>query len=354
MVDLFKPLVREDRLAVGFVALRDQPGFAPARTLMQEIARTYRDVDGNFVEQFQTTGFDARTWELFLYAFLRDAGAEIDWSWPQPDFLFDIEGIRVGIEAVTANPTQTGGTPNKSPAEVDPLEYQRHGHAIKLGSALYSKLQKQYWTLPQMERVPLILAIEDFHSPTALYHSSASLWQYLYGFVGSWYTDDEGMLHISEVPIEDHVVGEKFIPSGFFDLPGAEHVSAVLFGNSGTVPKFNRMGFMAGYGRDQSITMIRRGTSYRHDPNSALPDVFVYQVGDPDAPPESWGQGLSLYHNPNAVCPLPHDFLKVAYHYIENGTLRSFLPEFHPFGSQTVILTPKPAEEPGDTNTEAI
>ena len=338
-MDLLTPVVPEDRLSADFVSLRDQPGHAPARSLMQEVAASYRDVDGNFVEQFQTTGFDARTWELFCYALLQDLGAEIDWSHRRPDFLFSLKGAEAGIEAVTANPTEVQGKPVEAPVEEDAMEYQRHGHAIKLGSALFSKLQKNYWELPQMEGVPLILAIEDFHDPQSLGYSSASLWQYLYGFIGSWQFDEEGTLHITQVPIEHHEAGEKVIPSGFFDLPDAEYVSAVLFGNSGTVAKFNRMGFLSGHGRDEPITMIRRGTSYCHDSNRDMPDVFSYEVGDAGAPKETWGQGLSLFHNPSALRPIPVDFLGLAHHYLEEGRLRSFLPDFHPYGSQTVILT---------------
>jgi transposase InsO family protein len=41
--------------------------------------------------------------------------------------------------------------------------------------------------------------------------------------------------------VTTHHWGTKEIPSGFFDLPDAEHVSAVLFNSSGTIAKFNRI-----------------------------------------------------------------------------------------------------------------
>ena len=34
----------------------------------------FQDVDGNFVQQFQSTGFDARLWELYLYALFTEQG----------------------------------------------------------------------------------------------------------------------------------------------------------------------------------------------------------------------------------------------------------------------------------------
>lgn len=38
----------------------------------------YEDVDGNFVEQFQSSAFDARLWELYLYAMFVELGYGFD------------------------------------------------------------------------------------------------------------------------------------------------------------------------------------------------------------------------------------------------------------------------------------
>src|SRR5437763_13122243 len=85
------------------------PGFAPARAMIREVWEEFVDRDGNFIEQFQTTGFDARTWELFLFAYLLDAGFSIDKSYSSPDFVCEKHGLPVVAEATTANPT--GGAP---------------------------------------------------------------------------------------------------------------------------------------------------------------------------------------------------------------------------------------------------
>jgi hypothetical protein len=50
---------------------------------------------------------------------------------------------------------------------------------------------------------------------------------------------------ITHTPIDKHKSGTKETPSAFFAQPNAENVSAVLFSNSGTIPKFNRMGTRA-------------------------------------------------------------------------------------------------------------
>jgi len=195
-----------------------------------------------------------------------------------------------------------------------------------------------------MAGTPLILAIQDFHEPGSLYASGASLWQYLYGIRSRWFTDDRGQLHIEEVPVSAHKDRDKEIPSGFFSLPGAEHISAVIFGNTGTVAKFNRLGYLNDHGRDADLVMIRRGVCYDHT-HSDVPAAFSYTVGEPDAPVEAWGQGLSVYHNPNAVTPLPLKLLPLAYHYHDGETLQSLVPDFHPFSSQTVIIAPRPTVE---------
>jgi len=61
---------------------------------------------------------------------------------------------------------------------------------------------------------------------------------------------------------------------------------------------------------------------------------------------ETWGEGLSVYHNPNALRPLPEElFPSIAHHKFDNRQIRSHVPEFHPFGSVTNILIPKDDSE---------
>src|SRR5260370_38544040 len=179
--------------------------------------------------------------------------------------------------------------------------------AIRLGSPLVSKLQKRYWTLPQAQGKPLIFAIENLHAG-ALHFGDTTLRNYLFGLSALWYHDASGKLIITHKPIDKHKAGTKEIPSGFFAQADAENVSAVLFSNSGTIPKFNRMGHQGPYHSD-AVRMIRWGTSYRPDPNSAWPEMFLYEVGDPSQGLESWREGTVLFLNPRAKHPLPRGWL---------------------------------------------
>ena len=87
--DLGKP---KSSLHPQFLTLRDAPRYAPARRQLEESQVGFEDPDGNFVEQFQTTGFDARTLELFLFAMFRESGHTVDRSQQRPDFLSERDG----------------------------------------------------------------------------------------------------------------------------------------------------------------------------------------------------------------------------------------------------------------------
>lgn len=350
-LDLFTPVVSVEKLNPTFRHLMEPEGYSPAQGILREVFASFPDPDPNFVPEFQTEGFDARIWELYLYAYLSESNFSIERSQAAPDFVCTKFGLKLCIEAVTVNPTQGQDTSTREPGD-PPRTAQEIAEKlvdfipIKFGSPLVSKLRKRYWELDHVAGNPLIFAIADFHEPGSMVWSGSGLPTYLYGYRHEWSKDMGGNLIIKPIPIPTHKFGKKEIPSGFFSLPGAEHVSAVLFSASGTISKFNRMGHLLGHASPR-VWMIRAGTRYNHDPNAAEPLAFKYEVGDP-AYPESWGQGLSLFHNPRALNPVPPElFPDLGHHWLEDELLHSVLPEFHPFASITIILTPeRPKSEP--------
>lgn len=215
--------------------------------MLRELFTTFKYPDGNFVEQFQTRGFDARTFEIFLFALFREAEFTINRSHKRPDFILEKDGHVVCVEAVTANPPSSSViTPYRhvraEHTEEETTAYFRDEVPIRFGSPLFSKLGMKYWDLPHVAGRPLVLAIQSFHGDGSLTISSTPLAQYLYGLTHHWYHDASGKLIVSTEPIDEHKAGAKRIPSGFFAQPNAENISAVLFSNTGTVAKFNRMG----------------------------------------------------------------------------------------------------------------
>jgi len=62
--EIFKLVVPEEQLNPNFRMLRESNGYSPAREIIAEIAHSFEDPDGNYIQQFQTSGYDARLWEL--------------------------------------------------------------------------------------------------------------------------------------------------------------------------------------------------------------------------------------------------------------------------------------------------
>jgi hypothetical protein len=314
----------------------------PARAVLRDLFREFPDPDGNFVEQFQTSGFDARIFEIYLFAVFRESGFTIDRSNPRLDFLIGKDGHFLGVEAVTANPPSSGALrpyvsqPKERNAD-EMRTYLQNEVPIRMGSPLFSKLQKKYWQLEHLKGRPFVLAIESFHDAGSLAISSTPLTQYLFGLGYHWYHNDKGELIISTSLIDVHRLGAKEIPSGFFNQPEVENISAVLFSNSGTAPKFNRMG-QEGSHRSDAVRMIRYGSCYRHDPNSDKPSGFVYEVGDGETT-EKWSEAAVLIHNPHALHPLPPGLLGAsAEERLEDGKTVTtlFCEGFHPISSLTL------------------
>ncbi len=63
--DILKPLVLPERLHPNFKHLVEDTQYIAARRVIEETAYAFEDVDGNYVKDFQTTGFNGRLWELY-------------------------------------------------------------------------------------------------------------------------------------------------------------------------------------------------------------------------------------------------------------------------------------------------
>lgn len=257
--------------------------------------RWHEDLDGNFVEQFQSTAFDQRIWELYLFATLTELGYVLDREHHVPDFIAGGLLGQMAIEAVTVGPTRDGAVV-VPPPPTDTVEqaraYLSDYMPIKYGSSLFTKLRKEYWKRPQIDGLPLVFAIADFSSPGPMKHTGSALERYLYGY--SWETiiDEDGKAVSKTNKISEHRWGEKVIPSGFFDLPDAENISAVIFSNAGTIAKFNRIGLLSGFGA-KDILMIREGACINNGPGTA-PNLFRSLVNAVDYR-ETWVEGLDVF-----------------------------------------------------------
>ncbi|VVO21101.1 hypothetical protein PS718_04218 [Pseudomonas fluorescens] len=361
-IDFFKdPSSNKKKLHPQYIQLKNSPGFKPARTILRSIQKSFIDPDGNFVEQFQTTGFDQRTFELFLNELFKSQNMIIDRRHDRPDFILSKGDRTIALEAVTANPSNNSGIipysiyPELDNTDSELVDLYRNEIPIRLGSPLFSKLKKEYWTLPQVKGKSLVIAIQDFSRPGSLTSSSSALAQYLYGVEYDAQKDKSGNLTVHHKPIKEHIKGSKIIPSGFFDLPGAENISGILFCNTGTIATFNRISH-AGKGNDPALRMIRYGTSYRHGKNATLPAPFMYEIGTYQAEIETWNQGTIFFHNPNALIPLPIGWVGAsADTYLKDGEhITNFHDDFHPYMSVTQIFNERDNRKTVDDYLQTI
>ncbi|XVV02765.1 hypothetical protein ACQPW3_36260 [Actinosynnema sp. CA-248983] len=346
--NLFEPVVPPDRLHPLFTRMQD-PSFSPARELASEIFSDFQDVDGSFVKEFQTGGFSARIFELALFAYIAENDLELERSEAAPDFV--IEGANpVAIEVTTTNPAEGVQPPEGPPYSLVPQDWEWEDKAFvfQIGKALRRKLLKRdarsraYWELPHVAGKPFVIAVSAFHNEHSQLQAAGLLSAYLYGKGSTFYRSDDGTLIITPHDVPEHTLGEKTIPSGLFGHPEARNLSGVLFSNSHTAAKFNRIGVEQGLG-EPGIALLRFGTRYDFNPDAAEPALFAYVVGDrPEDELEDFAEGLHLFINPWADTPLSADTFPggVTFHQLdETGLVSTTTPVgFHPMMSKTMTF----------------
>lgn len=358
--DLLRVLPGTDpaKLHPYFRELLERPGREPARAVVREIGPWLAPSDPHFVEEFQLRQFDQRLWELYLWAAFRELGFDVI-QMEAPDFRCRAPGIEFTVEATTVGPSQTGvlaAHPNPRTAE-EMKRFLEDYMPMKFGSSLMSKINKRdaqgkhYWEREDTAGKPFVIAVADFHKRAeqdqlgSMTFTHSALWPYLYGQRVEWEMVD-GQLIVRSFKNPSHSFGEKSVPSGFFDQPGAENVSAVIFSNAGTIAKFDRMGVVAGFAAADH-TYLRIGYRYNPDPNATQGIPFSENVADPSYV-EGWSDELQIFHNPNARVPLSHAWLTgLAQFYFSEGKQFSLIPHHHVWSSMTMLM-----QMVGDDTTE--
>ena len=85
-IDLFTPVVDTSLLNENLRRIMHGKQHSSGRAMLTELARAFVDVDGNFLKDFQTTGFNARLWELYLSVFLYEQNFAVIREFTRPDF----------------------------------------------------------------------------------------------------------------------------------------------------------------------------------------------------------------------------------------------------------------------------
>jgi hypothetical protein len=325
---LFVPVVTESSINPLFRRIAKDAHHAPARVMLQMIFNDLPNPDANFIPDFQSEGFDSRVWELYVFAVCKNIGLSVEQSHRSPDFLARRHQSLSWIEAVTARSSRSHDVEQLG---LDEFEQEA---ILSYGSALYSKLGRRYWDLPHVNGHPLVIAMADFHHKSLYRPSSAYLTKYLFGKEAQTTIESSGLVTHKLRDVTEHRFGDKSIPSNFFGQPGAENISAILFSNSGTIAKFNRMAFSKEV--FPLVRLVRYGLQFSTDERALLPTPFAYLVQGGD---ELWEEGVSVIHNPRAVHPLTEThFEGTSQHWIENDRFVDQVEGVFPFVSQTLTV----------------
>lgn len=320
-LDPFTPVVAQAKLHERFVLLENDERYAAARAVVTELMPWFANQDGNFVQQFQTGGFDARIWELYLFMMLRESGFDVSFPKPAPDFRAAHSGGAFLVEATTANPAQPTA-PASAPAE----NHNEDFYVTRYSGPLLAKLKKRYWDYPHAAGLPILIAVQDFHDELSMTYSGNALQTYLYG--RRIVLTDDGIPSVEDV--QTHTWGTKVVQSNFFTEPDAEHLSGVIFNSAGTLSKFNRIGIGAGYGSPNVVTLL---SERRHNPEASTGSTDSV-INIEEGYEETWIDGLNVFHNPHALHPLDRSLLPGAAHHYWDGTqFTVHFPEGHLWNS---------------------
>jgi hypothetical protein len=183
-----------------------------------------------------------------------------------------------------------------------------------------ANLRGQYWNEPRVGGKPIVFAIESFAFEGSLHFASNALASYLYGLRPRWHHDEHGRLHVSYVTVEGFRANDVERPANFF---GRACLSPPLCRQRHRAEV--QPDLLSGRNRarrpddDQARDAVRTRSG-----RAARPAPVSYEVGNRM---ETWGEGIEVFHNPNAVEPLPSGvFPDAVDHRLEDGPIVATIP----------------------------
>lgn len=329
---IFLSKVPEHKKNIYLKMLLEEPKHYPAFIVMQELAYWFKDPDGIFIRDFQSASFNSRLFELYLNAIFYEMDFAINRDYAQPDYMLYKHGVNIAVEAVTvAEMEEPIEKLILNQSEFDNLQaYVKEQMPFKFARTLLKKVRHRpeplklcYWELEHTKDKPFIIALHDYSRRLSMSFSMPALQSYLFG------VDFD-----SASRIEQHFFGNRSIQSNFFGSDKNENVSAVLLATQATIPKFDRMGVVAGI-EQKNVKTIVRGVKTNDD---CSPMPFVAIVNDPSYE-EPWCTATYMFHNPKAINPIdPSLFPRVIHVFEENGKILQYYPPNYIITSTTQVF----------------
>lgn len=299
LMDLLTPIVARNEWHTNFAALIDHPNEWNSAVL-SDWAVGFTDRDEKFVREFHTT-FNGCFWELYLNAVLRQRRLTIDFTFPSPDFVVTAPSTFAIEATIASNSSQSLPEHCRADAELpDNLNEFNRQAIIRLSNSLltkYRKLKSNYAALPHVAGRPFVIALAPFHTPNFPLTCQRAIEALLFNY----YIDEE-----------DYIAGrqtDRPIPRGFLPSVQKDNQSPIELGvfQNGSMPEVSAVLFSscATWGKIRALSQ---------DPN---PDIFftALRLNSQSSQPlkvksrkrdykEALLDGLRVYHNPEALCPL--------------------------------------------------
>ncbi|EPG0370580.1 TPA: glycosaminoglycan attachment site [Photobacterium damselae] len=298
MLDLFTPIAKDEKQHPLFkMMLQEQ--FEPERDVLTSWAQGFKDRDGKFTYEFQTT-FESSMWELYLHAFLKDLGAQTDFSHHAPDFVTKLDR-HITLEATIAAPPQGEEAPvghTQLFAQMDFAEFNQQS-AIRISNSLSSKIKKfrtSYSDLPHVKNKPYVIGLASFDRPFSHFAVNRGIIAVLYGL----YVDEEttiamGANELIKYPVEAVVKNENAsIPVGLFTSDEYKDVSAVIYSSLATWGKIRALADNPDAMSVYHTFHLPKGDSIMPEIRNTIKAEYKEEIAD----------GLHILHNPFAEYPL--------------------------------------------------
>ncbi|MCD2451068.1 hypothetical protein GO003_011750 [Methylicorpusculum oleiharenae] len=310
-MNLFEPIIEEARRHPHFRGMLHSLRKHDREEFLRW-AKGFPDRDGKLIEEFQIS-FNTVFWEIYLFAVFKTYDFKLDWSNRSPDFSVTFGSSHFTVEAVTANAAaEKSNEWDKiySPCDFADFNIDRLNKEamIRLSNSIHSKYRRykaHYATMPHVRRSPFVLAVGPFEQPFFNHQYNRGIRAVLY----DQYVDEPAFTANPEkYPNGPPHVKLNFVRKdngsdielGVFNDDRMQEISAIIFSCTATWGKVNAL---APESPDQLTTIM---SAWYTEPFGDL----ISKNGTQSKVGETITDGLQVYHNPNALHPLPPNIFR--------------------------------------------
>lgn len=310
MLDIFKDLnIPKEKLHTKYLIIRDSLSFSGEKSIINDWVNGFEDRDNKIVKEFQTS-YHSSFWEFYLFALFKEAGLEIDFSKPRPDFIIK-KPCQMYIEAVVANIKQNGINETHRTIEdifsmIRPV-YQQKNFELEIresitrySNAILSKANKynDYKKDNHFdENNPYLIALsgyEQINYGNKFYYAMVA---WAYGLVFNNKTGKYSVQSVIKKPESDAPIKiGNFLDDEF------SNISAIIFSCTATLGKLTSLAISENRGHLKINSVV----NIRHDTD--IPNYKAHIVSP--ANPEYLSDGIFIFHNPFARKPITSDVFK--------------------------------------------